>query len=350
MKKICLCLLIVMAVLMLTACGAKANRIDVQDITLDVGVSAFLDISVQFEGNPKEKEKLSVLGDLKYASADESIATVSEDGVVTAVSAGETAITVTTSNGITGEAKVSVSVPIEKIETAEKITLILNSETENCYSLDVRVLPADAKVQSMAWRSDNENVAVVDADGQVTAVGQGTCHITAEVNGVEAVTEVNVIVAVAEIQLESEKGTLYVGDSMQLGPIAFPTDAGAVIFAFESDNSDVASVDENGKITANKAGTAHIKISVGDVETVYTVTIKNKVGSNTGNGAVSNGSSGATTGNSGTNNGGNSGGAAPGGDSGSGNSGSNNSGGSSEPADSGFVSIDDDHSDDVSLD
>ncbi|MBQ0046366.1 MAG: CotH kinase family protein [Prevotellaceae bacterium] len=63
------------------------------------------------------------------------------------------------------------------------------------HDLTATVLPENATYRNVTWSSSNENVAVVDSKGQITAVGKGTCTITATSKdgaGVKAVCTVNV--------------------------------------------------------------------------------------------------------------------------------------------------------------
>lgn len=130
-----------------------------------------------------------------YTSKDPNVATVTEDGVVTAVGAGQTVIVVTC-----GEQRVECSVICEFAEPTEDTTEDTTSQTtdgvytEEDIIFNTRYNPPEATLRSegetwncykgnipveeITWKSDDESVATVK-DGIVTAVGAGKTEIHA---------------------------------------------------------------------------------------------------------------------------------------------------------------------------
>ena len=114
-----------------------------------------------------------------WQSSDEKVATVDENGKVTAVGNGTATITATSVSGsYTAIVSVTVKIPVEiqklTIE-AEKETLTKIGESTE---LKVKIEPENADLQKLIWKSDNEKVAITDENGKVTAVGNGTAEIT----------------------------------------------------------------------------------------------------------------------------------------------------------------------------
>ena len=114
-----------------------------------------------------------------WQSSDEKVATVDENGKVTAVGNGTAAINATSVSGsYTATVSVTVKIPMEiqklTIE-AEKETLTKIGESTE---LKVKIEPENADLQKLIWKSDNEKVAIVNENGKVTAVGNGTAEIT----------------------------------------------------------------------------------------------------------------------------------------------------------------------------
>ena len=114
-----------------------------------------------------------------WQSSDEKVATVDENGKVTAVGNGTATITATSVSGsYTAIVSVTVKIPVEiqklTIE-AEKETLTKIGESTE---LKVKIEPENADLQKLIWKSDNEKVATTDENGKVTAVGNGTAEIT----------------------------------------------------------------------------------------------------------------------------------------------------------------------------
>ena len=114
-----------------------------------------------------------------WQSSDEKVATVDENGKVTAVGNGTAAINATSVSGsYTATVSVTVKIPMEiqklTIE-AEKETLTKIGESTE---LKVKIEPENADLQKLIWKSHNEKVAITDENGKVTAVGNGTAEIT----------------------------------------------------------------------------------------------------------------------------------------------------------------------------
>ena len=114
-----------------------------------------------------------------WQSSDEKVATVDENGKVTAVGNGTATITaISVSGSYTATVSVTVKIPVEiqklTIE-AEKETLTKIGESTE---LKVKIEPENADLQKLIWKSDNEKVATTDENGKVTAVGNGTAEIT----------------------------------------------------------------------------------------------------------------------------------------------------------------------------
>ena len=101
-----------------------------------------------------------------WQSSDEKVATVDENGKVTAVGNGTATITATSVSGsYTATVSVTVKIPVEiqklTIE-AEKETLTKIGESTE---LKVKIEPENADLQKLIWKSDNEKVATTDENG-----------------------------------------------------------------------------------------------------------------------------------------------------------------------------------------
>ncbi len=114
---------------------------------------------------------------LTWKSSDEKVATVDKNGKVTAVANGTVTITATSADGKhTATATITVKIAPEKLTLeAEKTTL---TKIGDSLQITAKVEPDNA-YKKLIWKSSDEKVAIVDADGKVTAVGTGTATITA---------------------------------------------------------------------------------------------------------------------------------------------------------------------------
>ena len=128
-----------------------------------------------------------------WSSSDESLATVSETGLVTALGTGQVQITATVQN-VGGTAALLIAQEVTSVTvTPETATLTTAGATQEfeAQAFDANDNPVtDVR---FVWQSSNQNVAVVDTAGVASAVGNGTATITASAVGVpgNAVLSVN---------------------------------------------------------------------------------------------------------------------------------------------------------------
>ncbi|MDU1906052.1 MAG: Ig-like domain-containing protein [Dysgonomonas sp.] len=131
---------------------------------------------------------------LTWKSSDPAVATVSEDGTVTGVKAGEVTITAYTHDrsGVSANYKLTIVgyIPAENVEIKPYNNLLcMNVPVQ----LDVVYTPADATLGSVNWTSSNENIIKVDK-GLLTPVGFGSVEITAQCKETGAKSVVSVTV------------------------------------------------------------------------------------------------------------------------------------------------------------
>lgn len=203
-----------------------------------------------------------------WSSSNNEIATV-DNGVVTAVSAGEAIITVTTEDGAkTATCKVTVNAPQTVPVTGVTLTKTeLTLAEGGSEKLTATVEPANATNQTVTWSSNNEQVATV-ADGTVTAVKAGTAAITVKTadGNYQATCAVTVKPQNVLVTHISVTGTasLYVGDTAKLTAKVEPTNATNPAVTWSSNNESVATVGTDGTVTAVSAGTATITATAQD--------------------------------------------------------------------------------------
>ena len=163
-------------------------------ITLDEGVSQTLRATINPSDTTDDKT-------LTWKSSNPEVATVDQEGKVTAVKEGVATITVTTVNGRRAECKITVNKPSENIPiesvSLDKTTLTL--EEQEAETLVATINPSDTTDDTtLTWKSNNPEVATVDQEGKVTAIKEGSATITVTtVNGKEATCTVTVLNATA---------------------------------------------------------------------------------------------------------------------------------------------------------
>lgn len=212
-----------------------------------------------------------------WTSANENIATV-KDGVVTAKAVGETKITATVGTH-KAECTVNVNAKLTGIKvTPDKVT-VEKGQTAN---LNVAYLPADTTdKKAVTWKSENENVATVDANGVVTAVAGGTTKIVATATAndkITAVCEVKVPIHTESIVLnKTEIKDLLKGKTEKLEVSFVPNNTeDSREVRWTSSDPSVATVDANGTVKALKEGEATITAETvaGGHKASCTVTVK----------------------------------------------------------------------------
>ncbi len=153
-----------------------------------------------------------------WESGNESAATVSQEGLVTAVGEGKATITVKTNDGgFSASCEVTVKKKVIAVTGVvlgnTELTLVEGEEEK----LAAAVTPENATDKSVVWESGNESAATVSQEGLVTAVGEGKATITVKTNdgGFSASCEVTVkkkVIAVTGVKLSAESMTLREGD------------------------------------------------------------------------------------------------------------------------------------------
>lgn len=144
--------------------------------------------------------------------------------------------------------------------TLSGATLKAGETTVLTAAFDPNTTPQSAR--GLKWSSDNENVATVDASGKVTAVGVGQARITAtsevfeEASPAECVVTVNKNdVQIEGVALDKTAIEITTGNTAQLSASVLPEGSPQGV-TWSSSNSEVASVDEAGLVTAIAEGTA----------------------------------------------------------------------------------------------
>lgn len=294
----CLIMAVAMAV-SLVGCGVDITSVGLPtDIVLEKGETQQLNIEYGTD-DKAEQEKIAEAAsklNLTWTSSDETVATVDETGLVTAVGAGEADVTVSVADAnISSTTHVKVVITPTGVEAPETLSLELNGEATK--ALGAKMTPEDATDVKLAYLSSDESVATVDESGNVTAVGVGECTITttivadttatAEDAGVDsemlvvpenakAETKVTVGKAIESITLDSNEGVLTVGNTHTIKATVFPEDATDKAVTWKSSDESIATVDAEGNVTAKGTGNVTIMAvnSDGDVSSTYELMVK----------------------------------------------------------------------------
>ncbi len=203
---------------------------------------------------------------------------VDEDGVVTAVGNGTAGVTVS-SGGQSASAMVTVEQEVaEVVLTPAADTLVAVGDTVR---LTAEARDANGHVVAgaeLAWSSDDEAVVMVDEDGVVTAVGNGTAGVTVSSGGQSASAMVTVEQQLAEVVLTPAADTLVaLGDTVRISLEATDANGNAMTvtdFDWSSGDELVATVDSSGLVTAVADGSATITATSGSASASAELTVE----------------------------------------------------------------------------
>ncbi len=252
----------------LVACNDKPKyALNETSVTLEVGGTHQIEVTGGENLAPE------------YASDHGEIASVSENGLVTAIAEGDAVVTVTVDGtklklNVKVNAKQGGGTDYEYALSAGRIELVEGGTRK----LSVIVDPE--KEVSPEFTSGDRSVATVAADGTVTAVGEGSTVITVTVDGQTLTCTVVVTAKPVEYTYELNKTTLSLGlgESDTLGVTVTPEPETAPVVVWESGDETKVTVSTAGAVKAVGAGSTTVTAKVGGQTLSCTVTVTSPVG------------------------------------------------------------------------
>ncbi len=263
----------------------EAKTVAVTGISLDktsitIGVGETQAIVANIEPSNATNKKVN------WTSNDSSIASVDDEGNVTGKGVGSATIIATTADG--GK-KATCSVKVTSSSSTVAVTGIKLDKSSitigvgESQTLVATIEPSNATNKKVNWATNDSAIATVDDNGTVTGKGVGNATIIATTadGGKKATCSVKVTassspVAVTGVTLDKSTLTMTVGEDVTLKATVKPDDATDKTVTWASDKTSVATVDENGKVSAKAAGTAVITVTTkdGGKTAKCTVTVK----------------------------------------------------------------------------
>lgn len=155
----------------------------------------------------------------------------------------------------------------------ESLTIDVGSSAR----LNATVLPEGATNKTVVWSSSDESVAAVGISGVVTAVGVGSATITATTaDGKHSATcEVTAVpVSVTGVKLDKTSIELEINHSSNLYATVLPANATNKAITWASGDESIATVDNNGAVTAVSQGETDITVTTADGQFTATCAVK----------------------------------------------------------------------------
>lgn len=231
-----------------------------------------------------------------WTSSDTKVLYVSPGGKVTAVGGGTATVTAAVGGASATTADITVTAEEQPADTVTSLTLDKYSLTlymnEEGEQLTATVQPASF-TGKIVWKSSNTDVASVSGNGLVTAVGPGTCIISATAGNRHVSATVTVLAArvrVTGVSFAESKHEIPMGGTATLTATITPADATVKTLVWTSDDPGIASVSRTGIVTAVSVGTTKIHATSVDgnhsAEVTVTVTATPQLGDVNGDGYI----------------------------------------------------------------
>lgn len=224
---------------------------------------------------PSEKrleKELERLG-MHYSSDDDMVLTVDEKGTIHAVGVGTAHITYADKNEkLVATKAISVIISPKELTMPDTVRLTPGMVEQ----LNPSIEPANATYTDIQYISGDTAVAAVDVTGKIKGLEKGETVVTAKIKGTDIAAKTTVIVQPQIEKIEIKNGTIRTkdGDTEQILYSIVPEDAFIDGISFQSENPEVATIDENGTLTAVASGSTTITVTAGDVSATCKVIVQ----------------------------------------------------------------------------
>ena len=225
---------------------------------INVGENTKLEASV-YPSNAEDKT-------ISWESSDTKILTVDSVGNLTAVGVGTATITAKTSRGTSKKFTITVN------EVVAVSISVLNNNTEiflgDTRTLECEITPENTTNKTVIWTSSDETIISVSENGEITAKNPGKATITAThkelTNSIDVevkpIDVENIEIVLPDDTETDDNGTPKVnkGSKTQLKAEILPENSTYKEIGWSVSDKTIATIDENGVLVANEAGTITI--------------------------------------------------------------------------------------------
>jgi uncharacterized protein YjdB len=218
---------------------------------------------------------------VKWTSRNPNVATVSDDGVISAMRRG-TAIVVAECAGAARAVTITITSPpvVALVVDGMPPALLVGSTAKLRAIVRTARSSEDDQDRRVEWRSSDPSIATISTDGTLTTRKVGRAVITAMCEGIRGEAELNVVTVLAHsIVVAVPSSPLRVGDTVVLKATVYDGSGHAVSrpLAWRSSDARVAGVDQSGRVTAHAEGWAIVTAQADAVESPVEVVVRQQV-------------------------------------------------------------------------
>lgn len=210
---------------------------------------------------------------LTWTSSNPSVATVTNEGLIKGIKAGNCIVIVRTINGIEKKINVEIKrIEATKLElTKEKTTIKVGDKETIGYS----VSPSNVTEKIVTWTSSNTSIAIVDNKGEITGKKAGTATITAQIGSIFKNVEVTILNKEVKVEKITISGntSVTIGNQIVLKTIVIPSNATDQKISWKSSDESIATVDSDGLVKGIKVGEVTITAIAGGKSNSCTVKV-----------------------------------------------------------------------------
>lgn len=222
-----------------------------------------------------DEEKLESYVEYSYNSSNEEVVTVDDNGNLEPVSSGNAVVTVNDNAGNTDYVYVTVD-----DDDIDFYSYEYSLDVGDAVCIDYSLNSIAYGVEDISWSSDNTNVVVVDGNGCVTAVSNGSTYITVKVgDDIEKKILINVLdntVLPEDLDLSTYNVDIRLGDIFVINGVVYPYSANNKSVSWYSNNESVVEVN-NGVVKAVGVGEAIVTATTENgIKKEVIVVVRNK--------------------------------------------------------------------------
>ena len=211
---------------------------------------------------------------ITYVSSAPKTASVNSMGRISALSVGKATITAScggksVSFSLKVIKKKDDKIPVTDIEIAEHEDELAVDKT---LTLTATVIPSDATDSKVTFRSSNETIATVNSSGEVKGISKGKVTIYASAGKMTKKIPLNIKVETAAININNTYLVMKPKDTYKLNANVTPSEANQSI-TYRSVDEEIATVNQNGAVTAHSLGITTIIVSNGDTSAAVSVIV-----------------------------------------------------------------------------